>query len=95
MKLAEKLNISPEYMELWARRLKIKGGQRLLVLSGLLPQGCLDDHAAGSRLHTGTHYSCLGFPTDNILDGKELWAQPRIRLAWLAEGGRVILLWGF
>lgn len=26
--------------------------------------------------------SCLLFPSDGILYGKELWAQPRVRLAW-------------
>ena len=47
----------PEYMELWTRRFKIKGVQRLAVW--VLPQGCLDDRAAAACISQQTVF-CMG-----------------------------------
>ena len=73
----------PESMELWARRFEMKeglSGGSLWLSGSFLPRGCQDDRAAAT---------C--FPTDRtVLDGKELWVQPRMELAW--QSGRFILL---
>ena len=70
----------PECMELWARRFKIKRGQRL-ALRISLPCRCLDDRAAAACVSQRTVF-WMDFGWE-----KKLQEQPRIRLAWHRVAG--------
>ena len=66
--------MSPEHVELWARKFNIKRGQRLALWLFVLEDlwWC---------------WGSLRFPTDSILGGKELQAQPRLLLSWQRVAG--------
>ena len=65
--------------KIWSKRRAL--GQAGSDSQALFPRGCLDDHAAAACVSQGmVFWMDLG-------QEKELWAQPRIGLAWQRVSG--------